>query len=73
MIKWNQFPNKPKVFGNHHFDDDDSIDDEFPCEPIDISFSQENYSFKYLDQEYDSVKEYFLIETSSYITIPHAM
>lgn len=38
------FPNQSKVLGNHHSDDDNSIDvhgGEYPSVPVDILVSQE--------------------------------
>jgi len=62
------FPNQSKVLGNHHSEDDHSIDvhgDEFPSALTDLPVSQEDFDLKYLDIEYVSVKEDVLMETPS--------
>lgn len=64
-------PNQSKVLGNHHSDDDDSIDvhgDKFPSAPFDISVSKEDFVLEDLDLKVGSVQENVLMETS---TSPH--
>lgn len=62
------FLDESKFLGNHHHHHHDPMDvhdDECPSEPTDISISKEYFGLKYLYLEYDSVKDVFLMETSS--------
>lgn len=62
------FLNQIDVFDNLHSLDSSSVivcKDHFLSAPFDLSVSQENFVSKYLDLEYNSIKEDVLIETSS--------
>jgi len=57
-------PNEYEFLDNHHPDDFDSIivcNGCYPSAPFHLSISQENFVSKYLDLEFDSTKEDFLI------------
>jgi len=73
QLKEVNFPNQSEVLGNHHYDDHDSIDvydDEFPSVSTNILVSKEVFNSKYVYLEYNLVKEYVFMETSSLAHYP---